>query len=143
MLGGPQVSRPPKTLSMLICRPWDRKRFRMAPVCNVDVGDCLTWKQSALMRGDADRRDVRLSTSGRTPTRASLTAGASDPQRAEYSVWLIPNAVLRKCERPRLYVERWRVHICLRPGELDLESWLLQGSCNSFCLTTSVCLAVI
>ena len=63
------------------------------------------------------------------------------PQRAEYTVWLVPNAVMRECERPWLHVEYWGAYICLRPGELYLESCPLQGSCNYLCFMTSVCLA--
>ena len=67
MLGGPQVSRPPKTpsrscalsLSKFVCRLLDRKWLRMAPVWETRMSEIvyLENKDRGLSGSDADGRD--------------------------------------------------------------------------------------
>ena len=132
--GGPQVNRQPKTPSwsgaVSIHVSGTEKETCMSEIVTVHLEN----KARGLRRGDADgHEDV---------VRHSLTAGhplsphsqLAHPHRARYTVRPVPNAVVRECERPRLYVEYWRAHIRLRQGELYLGSWPLQGAAATLCV---------
>ena len=127
MLSGPQAAKDPKLESLLtfVCHLRDRKG-------NMHVGDHLSGKKKTQK---ADERMQMMSFDYPFPAGHRL----SPHSQLAHTLPAVRLVRARSCGNVSDH-EYWWAHTCLHPGDLDLGSRPLEGSCNSSYFMMRVCL---